>query len=475
VVVQPLLFTRPVKTALSLVFLVACADGVLDAGGDPTSEVDQQATVCGVGPTVKGIDVSYYEGTIDWNAVKADGVEFAFIRVSDGLGFEDPKFASFWAGSRSVGIVHGAYQFFRSNEDPIAQADLLLAKMGPLKPDDLPPVIDVETADGNTPAQVAAAVRKWVEHVTAAIGRPPIIYTGFYSWRDLVGGPDMTASPLWHAQYTSAACPNIAAPWTNWAVWQYTSTGTVAGISGAVDVDRWNGDRASLDAFLGPVGAGCGDGMCGGGEDKLNCPEDCGACATIGAAGAVIDDGDACFVAGGPQTYMRHVSDAGLDGDLQWTHTTANPGEANFGEWNLFFAEAGRYQVEVYTAASYAQSKRAVYEIQSATTTTPVTLDQTAVDGWQVLGEIDFAAGGHQLIHLADNTGEPVGDNVQLVFDGVRLTRVDDGMGSGSGSGSDGDHGKLHAGCSAGGGDAGATSMLAVVLLGVCRRRRPPR
>ena len=64
---------------------------------------------------------------------------------------------------------------------------------------------------------------------------------------------------------------------------------------------------------------------------------------------------------------------------------------------------------------------------------TSVTLDQTAADGWQTLGEFDFAAGGDQCIHLADNTGEPLAGNVQLVFDAVRLTRiVDDGTGSGS-------------------------------------------
>src|SRR5262249_30212815 len=151
----------------------------------------------------------------------------------------------------NAGIVHGAYQFFRPGQDVLAQADLLLSKIGDMKPDDLPPVLDVEAADGNTPAQVASKVKQWVAHVKAAIGRPPIIYTGFYFWRDSVGGPDLTTSPLWHAQYTTAACPNIADPWTDWAIWQYTSTGAVDGIAGNVDVDRWNGNRASLDAFLG--------------------------------------------------------------------------------------------------------------------------------------------------------------------------------------------------------------------------------
>src|SRR6185436_19864854 len=125
--------------------------------------------------------------------------------------------------------------------DAIEQADLLLAKMGTLEADDLPPVIDVEDNDGLGPAAVADQVQLWIDHVTAAIGKPPVIYTGFYFWRDQVGAPDFTSSPLWHAQYTSAECPNIAPPWADWAFWQYTSSGSVAGIPGNVDTNRFNG------------------------------------------------------------------------------------------------------------------------------------------------------------------------------------------------------------------------------------------
>jgi hypothetical protein len=274
---------------------------------------------------------------------------------------------------------------------------------------------------------------------------------------------------LWHAQYTTAACPTIAAPWTDWAIWQYSSTGAVNGISGSVDMDRWNGDRASLDAFLGPAGS-CGDSVCAAGETTASCPEDCGPCGTINAAGAVIDDGDACFQSGGPQAYMRHVTDSGEDGDLLWTHATEDAAEANFGQWNLFFAEAGHYKVEAYTAASYAQSKRAKYVVHTDADHDAM-LDQSAVDGWQTLGEFDFIAGGHQYIHLADNTGEPLADNVQLVFDAVRITRLDaPGDGSGSDMGSGSDAGPGHGGgCTVGGNGAGLGLLLA--LAGLRRRR----
>src|SRR5579863_9736035 len=211
---------------------ILAALSVAGCVNDPAqvAQQDQDSTVCGVGPTVKGIDVSYYQGTIDWNAVAGDGVVYAFVRVSDGTGFPDPQFDNYWAGSRSAGIYHGAYQFFEPADVVTAQADLLLGKINnTIAADDLPPVLAVEVTGGLSASQVAANVKQWVDYVGGKLGRPPIIYVGKYFWEDNVGDPDDSTSPLWHAQYTSATCPDIADAWSNWAFWQYTSTGTVAG------------------------------------------------------------------------------------------------------------------------------------------------------------------------------------------------------------------------------------------------------
>src|SRR5687768_1787101 len=92
-------------------------------------------TVCADGETVDGIDVSYWQGAIDWPAVAADGIEFAFIRASHGLGTVDTRYQENWAGARAAGIMRGTYQYFSPGEDVIAQADLMLEMMGPLEPD----------------------------------------------------------------------------------------------------------------------------------------------------------------------------------------------------------------------------------------------------------------------------------------------------------------------------------------------------
>ncbi|HEY4241658.1 MAG TPA: GH25 family lysozyme [Kofleriaceae bacterium] len=439
-------------------------------GGERTGEETQAATVCAGSNTLAGIDVSYYEDSIDWSAVKAAGTSFAFVRVSDGLQFPDPTFADYYAGAQTAGLIRGAYQYFRPAEDPIAQADLLLQGIGTLGPGDLPPVLDLEVSGGLDTAGVDAAVQMWVEHVTAAIGRPPIIYAGLYSWPELTGGLDMTTSPLWVAQY-GPTCPDIPDPWTSWMFWQ-TGSGHVDGIAGSdLDIDTFDGTLADLTAFATP--AVCGDGVCSPGETSDTCVADCPPCGTIAATGGMIDDGDACFVGGGPAAYLRDVTDAGEGGDLVWTHATDSATEANFATWTLYLAEAGMYRVEAYTDHAYAQSQHAKYHVIAGGADNMVELDQSAADGWQSLGEFSFASGGMQQVHLGDNTGEAPSDNIQLVFDAVRLTRVDDVTGSGSGSGSgsdmtptkDGDD----SGCAAGGsGGIGA----AIALAGLRRRRR---
>lgn len=248
---------RLLATMVALALATACTvgdpdpdsragEGLADDGGDTGTLA---ARVCADGPTTFGVDVSYYNGTIDWAKAKAAGLGFAILRVSDGTGFKDPKFATYAAGARAQGILRGAYQFFRPAQDVNAQADLMIAAQAQLAADDLPPTIDVEAPGNLGAATIAARVTQWVNRVKAATGRTPIVYTGKYFWRDEVGGSTAQASSaLWVAQYTSL-CPDLPAPWTRWTFWQYSESGRVAGIPGDVDMDRFNGSLAELRAF----------------------------------------------------------------------------------------------------------------------------------------------------------------------------------------------------------------------------------
>ncbi len=239
-----------------------------DQDEDPVQVPD-----CQQGPTVPGIDVSYYQESINWRHVRRAGVLFAFIRVSDGSTIDDPLFTKNWAGAKRAGVMRGAYQYFRPDQSATAQADLLIAA---LRSDrgELPPVIDVETTGGKSATQIAKAVAIWVARIRDKLHVEPIVYSGPDFWRDRVGGadlahrvpsacgvsrpcfagrePDHRASvaspPLWIAHYTSQ-CPTVPAPWKAWTFWQYSDRGAVPGINGAVDLDLFAGTFEDLEDF----------------------------------------------------------------------------------------------------------------------------------------------------------------------------------------------------------------------------------
>ncbi len=195
---------------------------------------------CVEGPVTPGVDVSYHQGTIQWPKVRAAGIRFAFIRVSDGLTVRDTQFAPNWGGARRAGLRRGVYQYFRPDENAVAQADLVIAAVQ-RDPGELPPVIDVETTGGKSPAQLERQVRAWVARIRSKLGVEPIIYTSPAFWEDNVGGADMTALPLWIAHYTNE-CPRVPRPWIRWTFWQHSESGRVPGIQGPVDLDVFAGE-----------------------------------------------------------------------------------------------------------------------------------------------------------------------------------------------------------------------------------------
>jgi hypothetical protein len=119
----------------------------------------------------------------------------------------------------------------------------------------LPVVADMEVTDGVGGATIASRLHTWMARVKAGTGKTPIVYTGKYFWRDDVGSHDFAGNALWIAQY-GRVCPDIPAPWTNWKFFQYTDHGHVPGISGDVDLDKFNGSLADLEKFAGGDGGG---------------------------------------------------------------------------------------------------------------------------------------------------------------------------------------------------------------------------
>jgi lysozyme len=223
---------------------------------------------------VEGIDVSSYQGAIDWDMVHASGREFAIARIADGTGM-DSTFARNWDGIRAAGMIRGAYLFYRPSADPDTQADLIFAAVGRLGDGDLPVTIDVEcmcpysagtcAAGGSgcvSPSGVASRLRTLVDRVTADTGKAPMIYTGAWFWDGgtyLAGAASFGELGLWVSGYTSG-CVTVPSGWGDWRFWQY-SDGTCTGCpvrgtdvpgvesSPSVDRNRFAGTLADLRAF----------------------------------------------------------------------------------------------------------------------------------------------------------------------------------------------------------------------------------
>lgn len=196
---------------------------------------------------IQGIDVSDHQKTVDWNAVQKAGKVFAFIKATDGITWTDPEFAANWSGAKAAGLLRGAYHFYETNDDPAEQARNFLSAV-PLEPGDLPPVVDIEaTKSGQSAAQIVKDLQTWLDVVEQATGRVPILYTNPSYW-DSLGTSAFGRYPLWIAEY-GVSTPKLPAGWTRWTFWQLSESGTVAGISGSVDLDVFNGTLAELQAL----------------------------------------------------------------------------------------------------------------------------------------------------------------------------------------------------------------------------------
>jgi lysozyme len=263
------------KWALACLLPVATiACGVEPMEEEPVGEDESELiTKCPKGPIVDGIDVSQWQGDVNFVSVRNANYRFAIARGASGTK-PDEKFATNWSKMKSAGLIRGVYQYFRPAQDGAAQANVLLdlvERAGGLEAGDFPPVIDVEELGGRTPAQMMAEVKKWVSVVQRRTGRKPIVYANQH-WEEEYGNPNNLGLPLWVAKYTTQWCPQIPSAWNEWVMWQYSEKGSVPGVQGPVDLNRFNGTLADLQAFIRGSWAGSGG---GGGS----------ACGSVTAAG----------------------------------------------------------------------------------------------------------------------------------------------------------------------------------------------
>jgi lysozyme len=197
-----------------------------------------------------GVDVSHYQGDIDWGQVKDSGISFAFLKATEGTTFIDDTFVQNLQNARAVGIKVGAYHFMRATSATEArkEADYFISLIndnGGFGVLDLPPVLDVEIATADTKQQITTIVRAWIRRVNNITGRQPIIYTYPY-FADQYLDVSLSDIPLWLANY-DVDQPADRAGWTHWTFLQYSDKGEVPGIQGNVDMDEYEGTVEDLE------------------------------------------------------------------------------------------------------------------------------------------------------------------------------------------------------------------------------------
>ena len=251
------LVTRPATTTSSMHIMDRAPIGPATLVAPPAfgdaDPVEWSGTTPAAYP-VHGVDVSRWQGDVDWAKARDNGVSFAFIKATEGGDHTDPAFRDNWLEAGLTGVPRGAYHFYYFCRSAAEQARWFIANV-PKERGALPPVLDLEwnAASRNCPqrpgpAAVQAEVLTFLNIVGAHYGQQPIVYTTVDFWKDNELWRLDGAQPWFRAV---SQHPSEAFPGATWSFWQYSGTGLVPGVGGPVDVNAFAGSREAWAAWLG--------------------------------------------------------------------------------------------------------------------------------------------------------------------------------------------------------------------------------
>jgi lysozyme len=192
---------------------------------------------------VHGVDVSRWQGDIDWMRLRTQGANFAFIKATDGGDHLDPMFQKNWRRAKEAGIKRGAYHFFYWCRVASSQAEWFIRNV-PKDPDALPPVIDAEYNGESSckkrlsRAQYVEKIKVFSDMLERHYGKRPIIYTAPDFYEDNLSG-ELTNHPFWLRSV--AAHPSKRYPNRRWTFWQYSGSGLSHGVEGKIDLNVFSG------------------------------------------------------------------------------------------------------------------------------------------------------------------------------------------------------------------------------------------
>ncbi|MDO5725727.1 MAG: GH25 family lysozyme [Tissierellia bacterium] len=200
-------------------------------------------------PSVRGVDVSRYQGDIDWQALENQGMKFAFIKATEGDDHRDDYFEKNWKASHKTNMRVGAYHFYRFDIPGYEQA-MNFIKTVPITDGMLPPAIDLEYygdyINAPLPKEVVTGnLSVLLDHLTEHYGQYPIIYCNKYTYEKYVMGE----FPNCHIWYRRIGAPPEIKDGREWLFWQYEHEGELKGYEGIekhIDLNIFNGNIDEL-------------------------------------------------------------------------------------------------------------------------------------------------------------------------------------------------------------------------------------
>lgn len=199
-------------------------------------------------PRVEGIDVSKWQLTINWTSVRNAGKQFAFIKATEASSIVDPNWATNRTNATNVGVINGFYHRARPlTSTAIAEADHFSNTILPyLKPGRMRPVLDLEEGHENGKTWLSAWAVDFLNRVEQQTGIRPLIYANTW-YASTYFTTALNQWDIWIANWLRDPTDNpTTGIYPDWSFWQYTDSGTVSGISTAVDLDVFNGTREQL-------------------------------------------------------------------------------------------------------------------------------------------------------------------------------------------------------------------------------------
>lgn len=192
-----------------------------------------------------GIDVSEYQGNINFQSVRNAGIDIVYIRSSEGTNFVDPYFRQNYNRAKEAGLKVGFYHYVtaRSTEQAIQEADFFASVINGTSPDCLL-AMDFEYFGGLSNSEVNSISRTFLQRLEQVTGKRAMVYSDAYNAGNVFDS-SLSSYPLWIAEY-GVSEPQLYRNWSTWVGFQYSDTGRISGINAQVDLDRFT-DGVLLD------------------------------------------------------------------------------------------------------------------------------------------------------------------------------------------------------------------------------------